>query len=149
MKEGGEVRLMGAYIVKCNGIVHGADGSIAELHCTADLETGNGNPADGRKVKGTIHWLSAPHAEDVTLHLYNNLITLENPADKPDDKEFTDFINPESLVVVQNAKAEPALADAKAGETFQFVRFGYFCADTKNPRTFNRAVGLKDSFPKG
>ena len=149
MKEGGEVRLMGAYIVKCNEIVHGADGSIAELHCTADLETGNGNPADGRKVKGTIHWLSAPHAADITLHLYNNLITLENPADKPDDKEYTDFINPESLVVVKNAKAEPVLADAKAGETFQFVRFGYFCADTKNPHTFNRTVGLKDSFPKG
>lgn len=148
MKPDGEVRLMGAYLVRCNEIVKNADGSIAELHCTADLETGNGNPADGRKVKGTIHWLSAGFAKDATLNLYNNLITLENPSDKPDDKEYTDFINPESRIVVTGAKVEPALADAKPGEKFQFVRFGYFCADTKQPNTFNRAVGLKDNFPK-
>ena len=148
MKEGGEVRLMGAYLVKCNEVVKHADGTLAELRCTADLETGNGNPADGRKVKGTIHWLSAPHAIDLTLHLYNNLMTLENPSDKPEDKEFSDFINPDSLVVETGAKGEPALADAKPGDKFQFVRFGYFCLDTKHPGTFNRAVGLKDSFPK-
>ena len=99
-------------------------------------------------VKGTLLWLSAPHAIDLTLHLYNNLMTLENPSDKPEDKEFSDFINPDSLVVETGAKGEPALADAKPGDKFQFVRFGYFCLDTKHPGTFNRAVGLKDSFPK-
>ncbi|MBQ7173121.1 MAG: glutamine--tRNA ligase/YqeY domain fusion protein [Clostridia bacterium] len=148
MKPDGEVRLMGAYIVKCERIEKNADGSIKEIHCTADLETGNGMPADGRKVKGTIHWLSADYAKDVTLHLYNNLTTLENPSDKPDDKDYTDFINPESLIVVKGAKIEPALADAAPGDKFQFVRFGYFCKDTKNENTFNRIVPLKDSFGK-
>ena len=148
MKPDGEVRLMGAYIVKCVSIEKNADGSIKELHCTADLETGNGMPADGRKVKGTIHWLSADYAKDATLHLYNNLTTLENPSDKPEDKDYTDFINPESLIVVKGAKIEPALADAKPGEQFQFVRFGYFCKDTKNEGVFNRIVPLKDSFGK-
>ena len=146
MRPEGEVRLMGAYIVRCNEVVKNADGSIAEIRCTADLETGNGMPADGRKIKGTIHWLSAEHCLDVTLHLYNNLTTLENPSAKPDDKDYTDFINPESLIVAEHAKAEPSLADAKAGEQFQFVRTGYFCKDTKYPNTFNRVVTLKDSF---
>ena len=146
MKPDGEVRLMGAYIVKCGEIIKNADGSVKEIHCTADLETGNGMPADGRKIKGTIHWLSAAHCEDVTLHLYNNLTTLENPSAKPDDKDYTDFINPESKIVVEHAKVEPALADAKVGEQFQFVRTGYFCKDTKYPNTFNRIVTLKDSF---
>ncbi len=148
MKPEGEVRLMGAYIVKCEEVIKDVNGEIVEIHCTADLETGNGNPADGRKIKGTIHWLSAKHALDTTLHIYNNLTTLENPADKPDNKDYTDFINPESLIVRENAKIEPALAQAKAGDKFQFVRNGYFCKDSKNPNTFNRIVGLKDSFPK-
>ena len=148
MRQDGEVRLMGAYIVKCESIEKNADGSIKAIHCTADLETGNGMPADGRKVKGTIHWLSADYAKDATLHLYNNLTTLENPSDKPDDKDYTDFINPESLIVVKGAKIEPSLADAAPGEQFQFVRFGYFCKDTKNEGVFNRIVPLKDSFGK-
>lgn len=148
MRQDGEVRLMGAYIVKCESIEKNADGSIKAIHCTADLETGNGMPQDGRKVKGTIHWLSADYAKDATLHLYNNLTTLENPSDKPDDKDYTDFINPESLIVVKGAKIEPALADAAPGEQFQFVRFGYFCKDTKNEGVFNRIVPLKDSFGK-
>ena len=148
LKPEGEVRLMGAYIVKCNEIVHNEDGSIKEILCTADLETGNGMPADGRKIKGTVHWLSKEYCEDTTLHLYNNLTTLENPSDKPDGKDYTDFINPESIIVVKGAKIEPSLADAKVGEQFQFVRVGYFCKDTKYENTFNRVVGLKDSFPK-
>ena len=148
MKPDAEVRLMGAYIVRCNEIVKNDDGSIKEIRCTADLETGNGMPADGRKIKGTIHWLSEKYAENATLHLYNNLTTLENPSDKPDDKDYTDFINPESIIVIENAKIEPALKDAKSGEQFQFVRTGYFCKDTKHENTFNRIVGLKDSFPK-
>ena len=139
---------MGAYIIRCNEIVKNEDGSVKEILCTADLETGNGMPCDGRKVKGTIHWLSAKFAKSATLHLYNNLTTLENPSDKPDGKDYTDFINPESLIVVKDAKIEPSLEDSVPGEQFQFVRFGYFCRDTKYENTFNRVVGLKDSFPK-
>lgn len=146
MKPDGEVRLMGAYIVKCNEIVKNADGSIAEIHCTADLETGNGMPADGRKIKGTIHWLSVDYAKDVTINLYNNLTTLENPSSKPDDKDYTDYINPESLIRVEHAKVEPLLEEAKVGEQFQFVRTGYFCKDSKQENTFHRIVTLKDSF---
>ena len=146
MKEGGEVRLMGSYIVRCDKIDKDPDGSVAQIHVSADLETGNGNPADGRKIKGTIHWLSASFAEDTTLHLYENLTTLENPSSKPDDKDYADYINPDSLTVVRHAKVEPGVTSAAKGEKFQFVRFGYFCKDTKNENTFNRIVGLKDSF---
>ena len=148
MKPDGEVRLMGAYIVKCNEIVKNEDGSIKEILCTADLETGNGNPVDGRKVKGTVHWLSAKYAEKTTLMLYDKLFTIENVNDIPEDKTYNDYLNPESLVKLENCFVEPALADAKDGEQFQFVRVGYFCKDTKYPNTFNRIVGLKDSFPK-
>ena len=148
LKPDGEVRLMGAYIIKCQEIVKNEDGSIKEILCTADLETGNGNPVDGRKIKGTIHWLSAKYAKDTTLHLYNNLITLENPSDKPDGATFMDYLNPDSRVIVEGAKIEAALADAKAGDKFQFVRDGYYCKDSKYENTFNRVVGLKDSFPK-
>ena len=146
MKPDGEVRLMGAYIVKCDEVIKNADGSVAEIHCTADLETGNGMPADGRKIKGTIHWLSVNYAKDVTLNLYNNLTTLENPSSKPDDKDYTDYINPESLIRVEHAKIEPSLGEAKVGEQFQFVRTGYFCKDSKYENTFHRIVTLKDSF---
>jgi glutaminyl-tRNA synthetase len=139
---------MGAYIVRCNEIVKNADGSVKEIHCTADLETRNGNPADGRKIKGTIHWLSAKHAIPTTLHLYDQLTTLENPSELPEGKTYTDFLNPESLTVVSSALLEGSLADAKAGDKFQFVRDGYYVKDTKYENTYNRVVGLKDSFPK-
>ena len=147
LKPEGEVRLMGAYIIKCGEIVKDADGNVIEIHATADLETRNGNPVDGRKIKGTIHWLSAKYAEETTLMLYDNLFTIENVNDIPEDKTYNDYLNPESLTVVANAKVEPALANAKDGEKFQFVRDGYYCKDTKHPNTFNRIVGLKDSFP--
>ncbi len=147
LKPDGEVRLMGAYIIKCGEIVKDADGSIVEIHATADLETGNGNPVDGRKIKGTIHWLSASFAKDTTLMIYNRLFTIENVNAIPEDKTYNDYLNPESLTVIKGAKIEPSLADAKPGEKFQFVRDGYFCKDTKNENTFNRIVGLKDSFP--
>ena len=148
MKPDGEVRLMGAYIVKCNEIVKNDDGSIKEIHCTADLETHNGMPVDGRKIKGTIHWLSAKYAEEATLMLYDNLFTIENTGDIPEDKTYNDYLNPNSLIKVEHCKIEPALLDAEAGEKFQFVRDGYYCKDTKYENTFNRVVGLKDSFPK-
>ena len=145
MKPDGEVRLMGGYIVKCVSIDKNEDGSIKEIHCTADLEAGNGNPLDGRKIKGTIHWLSAAHAEDTTLVMYSHLFTLENVSDIPEGKTYEDYIDPNSAEKVA-AKIEPALAGAEDGEKFQFVRMGYFAKDTKNPNTFNKIVALKDSF---
>ena len=148
LKPEGEVRLMGAYIVKCGEIIKNEDGSIREIHCTADLETRNGNPVDGRKIKGTIHWLSLPHAKDATLMLYDKLFTIENVNAIPEDKTYNDYLNPDSLKVIKNAKIEPSLADAEAGEKFQFVRNGYFCKDTKYENTFNRIVTLKDGSGK-
>ena len=145
MKPNGEVRLMGAYIVKCVSIEKNDDGSVKAIHCTADLEAKNGNPLDGRKIKGTIHWVSAEYALDTTLVMYSNLFTLENVADIPEGKTYADYIDPNSAVRVQ-AKVEPALGDAESGEHFQFVRTGYFVKDTKNPNTFNRIVNLKDGY---
>ena len=147
LKPDGEVRLMGAYIIKCGEIEKNEDGSIKVIHATADLETGNGNPIDGRKIKGTIHWLSAKYAENVTLMLYDKLFT-ESNMNEIDSSEYENYLNPESLVKIENAFVEPCLKDAKSGDKFQFVRLGYFCKDTKIDNAFNRIVGLKDSFPK-
>ena len=146
MKPGGEVRLMGSYIVKCENVLQNDDGSIREIHCKADLETRNNNPADGRKIKGTIHWLSAKYAEDITLKLYDRLFTIENVGDIPEDKTYNDYLNPDSLITIEHAKAEISVSDAKPSEKFQFVRMGYFCKDTKYENTFNRVVSLKESF---
>lgn len=148
MKPDGEVRLMGAYIVKCNEVVKNADGSIKELHCTADLETGASMPADGRKIKGTIHWLSAKFARDADIMLYDHLFTIENVADIPEDKTYNDYLNPDSLKKLVGCKVEEALEKSAPGDRFQFVRTGYFVKDTKYPNTFNRIVGLKDSYLK-
>ena len=148
MKPDGEVRLMGAYIVKCNEVVKDDNGEIVELRCTADIETGNGMPTDGRKVKGTIHWLSAPYAKDTTVMLYDFLFDIENTADIPEDKTYDDYLNTESVIKLDNCKIEASLDSAEAGERFQFVRTGYFVKDTKRENVFNRIVGLKDSFPK-
>ena len=148
MKPDGEVRLMGAYIVKCNEIVKDENGNVTEILCTADLETGNGMPTDGRKVKGTIHWLSKDNSKDATVMLYNFLFDIENTGDIPEDKTYDDYLNTESVVKVEGAKIEPSLAESNPSDKFQFVRCGYFVKDTKHPDTFNRIVGLKDSFPK-
>lgn len=148
LKPGGEVRLMGAYIVRCEEVVKNADGSIAEIHCTADLATGSGMPADGRKIKGTIHWLSAKFAKDADIMLYDRLFTIENVADIPDDKTYNDYLNPGSLKKMTGCKIEEDLGWAVPGQRFQFVRCGYFVKDTKYENTFNRIVGLKDSYPK-
>ena len=143
---GGEVRLMGAYIVKCESVEKNADGSIAAIHCTADLETGNGNPADGRKVKGTIHWVSAAHCVDAEVRLYDKLFTEANMNAIPDGSDYKDYLNPESVVVRKGCKLEESLKDAKPGEKFQFVRTGFFTPDSKNPGVYNRVVTLRDSF---
>ncbi len=148
LKPGGEVRLMGAYIIKCNDVVKDSAGNISEIHCTCDFDTGCGTPADGRKVKGTIHWLSAEYSEEATVRLYDHLFTIENVADIPEDKGFDDYLNPDSVTVVNGCRVEPSLRDSMPGDKFQFVRTGYFVKDTKYPNTFNRIVGLKDSYGK-
>ncbi len=148
LKPNGEVRLMGGYIVRCVSVDHNDDGSIAAVHCTADLEAGNGNPTDGRKIKGTIHWLSATNAARADIMLYDHLFTLENIDDMPEGKTYGDYLDPCSATKLEGCMVEPSLADAAPGERFQFVRNGYYVKDTKNPGTFNRIVGLKDSFPK-
>lgn len=147
LKPGGEVRLMGAYIIKCGDIVKDANGNIVEIHCTADLEVRNGNPTD-RKVKGTIHWLSAKYCDDVNVSLYDKLFTIPNLNDMPEGTEYNDFLNPNSVIKLTGCKVERSLTDATPGERFQFVRTGYFVKDTKYPNTFNRIVTLKDSFSK-
>lgn len=146
LKPDGEVRLMGAYIVKFKNAVKDENGNVLELHCEADLETKNGMPADGRKIKGTIHWLSAKDALDTDIMLYNKLFTLENVADIPEGKTYDDYINPDSVIKIEGAKIEASLKDAKPGEKFQFVRLGYFTPDSKHKGTFNRIVELKDSY---
>ena len=146
MKPDGEVRLMGAYIVKCNEIVKDECGNVLEIRCTADLETKNGMPIDGRKVKGTIHWLSADNCADATVMLYDFLFDIENTADIPEDKTYDDYLNTASVVKLEGCKIEPSLADSAPGDKFQFVRTGYFVKDTKRDGVFNRIVGLKDSF---
>ena len=148
LKPGGEVRLMGAYIVKCDEVVKDADGNVIELRCSADLETKNGMPVDGRKVKGTIHWVSAEHAIDADLMMYNRLFTIPDLSDLGEDKTYNDYLNPDSVKKLTGCKLEPSLADAKPGERFQFVRMGYYCKDTKYDNTFNSIVGLKDTWAK-
>ncbi len=147
LKPDGEVRLMGAYIIKCGNIVKDGDGNIVEIHCTADLAVGNGNPTD-RKIKGTIHWVSADYCEDVNVTLYDKLFTIPDLNNMPEGTEYNDYLNPDSVKKLTGCKAELALGDAAPGDRFQFVRMGYFVKDTKYPNTYNRIVTLKDSFAK-
>ena len=155
-----EVRLKGAYIVKCESVEKNPDGSIAAIHCTADLETGNGNPADGRKVKGaTLHWVDAATAIDAEVRVYSELFS--DPAPDGADKDFLACMNPDSLETLTGCKVEARMRDVaaeydkteKQGKTapsFQFMRLGYFCLDNKDCSAdhlvFNRSVTLKDSF---
>ena len=143
---GSEVRLMGAYIVRCTGVDKDAEGNVTAIHCTADLETGCGNPADGRKVKGTIHWVSAAHCIEAEIRLYDKLFTRENMNNLPEGTSYRDFLNQDSVTVCSGCKLEMALADAKPGDKFQFVRNGFFTPDSKHPGVFNRVVTLRDSF---
>ena len=147
LKPEGEVRLMGAYIIKYKDIVYNEDGSINKIICTADIESGNGNPVDGRKVKGTIHWLSEDNCTEKDVYIYNNLFTIENTNAIPEDKTFDDYLNPDSIEKKLGCKLEKCLDEAKAGDKFQFVRLGYFCKDSKYDNVFNRIVELKDSKP--
>lgn len=147
LKPGGEVRLMGAYIVKYEDCTIDEDGNVTEIRVSADLESGNGNPVDGRKIKGTIHWLSAEYAQKVDLMHYDRLFTIENVGDIPEGKTYDDYLNEDSAIKIEGALVEPsAMTDEET--RFQFVRSGYYVKDSKNPNTFNRIVGLKDSYPK-
>jgi glutaminyl-tRNA synthetase len=148
---GREVRLRYAYFIKCVDVVKDAQGNVIELHCTYDPATRGGDAPDGRKVKSTIHWVSAAHALEVEARLYDYLFTKPNPDEVEEDKNFTDYINPNSLEVLSSCRVEPSLADAKPGDKYQFERQGYFCVDpdSKDGRfVFNRTVSLKDTLAK-
>lgn len=150
---GREVRLRYGYWVTCTDVIKDGDGNIVELRCTYDPQTrGGDSPPDGRKVKGTIHWVSAAHALDAEVRLYDTLFAKEDPNDVPEGGDWLDNLNPDSLKVVQGAKVEPSLKSAGAGDTFQFERIGYFCVDLDTDKSsglvFNRTVTLKDSWGK-
>ncbi len=150
---GGEVRLRYGYFIKCEKVIKDASGRIAELHCTHDPETRGGNhPPDGRKVKGTIHWVSAGHMFRAEVRLYDPLFTAKDPADVPEGKDILVNLNPKSLEVVSPAFLEPSLKDAKPGERFQFERLGYFFVDPVDSGpgrpVFNRIVTLRDTWEK-
>ncbi|MEG0962615.1 MAG: glutamine--tRNA ligase/YqeY domain fusion protein [Lachnospiraceae bacterium] len=145
---GNEVRLMHAYFVKCESFVKDENGTILEIHCTYDPETKAGSGFTGRKVKGTIHWVPAPFAKQCQVRLYENLVDEEKGVYNKDDGSLN--VNPNSLSILENCYAEPALAKAKAYDSYQFVRQGFFCADAKDSKedalVFNRIVSLKSSF---
>lgn len=151
MTPGAEVRLKGAYIVRCDEAVKDADGNIVEIHCTYDPETRSGLPGANKKVKGTLHWVNAATAVDATARLYDRLFAVENPAAET-DKDFRELLNPDSLKVVEGIKVEPYLMEiAKPGVPLQFQRIGYFTLDTDSKPgapVFNRTIGLKDSWEK-
>ena len=145
---GNEVRLKGAYVVKCTGCVKDADGNVTEVLCEYDPASRGGDPADGRKVKSTIHWVEANEAVDAEVRLYSNLFT--DPDPDAADKDFLECLNPDSLEVLTGCKIERSLAAAKAPGSYQFMRLGYFCPDSKDSTpehpVFNRSVSLKDSY---
>ena len=149
---GREVRLRFAYFITCNEVIKNAAGEVTELHCTYDPETHGGSAPDGRKVKGTIHWVSASHAFEAQVRLYDRLFTVEDPNKEDDGKTYLDHLNAESQEVIADAKLEPGLAKAEPGERFQFERLGYFCADAGDSQAgkpvFNRTVTLRDAWAK-
>jgi glutaminyl-tRNA synthetase len=152
MTPGVEVRLRSAYIVKCVGVDKDAAGNVTAVHCTYDPATRGGDAPDGRKVKGTIHWVSAKYAFPAKVRLYDALFTVRNPEDVPEGEDYKKNINPASLEVVEKAMLEPSLAKAAPGARFQFERLGYFFADPQDSKpgapVFNRTVTLKDTWAK-
>ena len=151
LSPGREVRLRYGYLVTCTSVVKNEAGEVVEVHCTYDPATHGGNTPDGRKVKSTIHWVSARHAIEAELRLYENLFLTEDPNDSSRGQEWTENINPNSLEVLRGAKLEPSLKSAQAGDKFQFERMGYFCVDRDNTvekAVFNRTLGLRDTWAK-
>lgn len=151
LKPEGYVRLKGAYIIQANSHVKDESGNITEVHCTYFPDSKSGEDTSGIKAKGVIHWVSTEHALDVEVRQYDRLFSHESP-DSDKEKDFMDFLNPDSLEVISNCKAEPHLKNANAGDKFQFQRLGYFCVDskytTKEKLVFNRTVTLRDSWSK-
>jgi glutaminyl-tRNA synthetase len=150
---GREVRLRYAYFITCVEIVKDpATGDVCELRCTYDPATRGGDAPDGRKVQGTLHWVSGPHSVAAEVRLYDHLFTRENPSELEEGRHFTECINPKSLEVLSTCRMEPSLAAAAPGSRFQFERIGYFCADLKDGRpgqpVFNRSVTLRDTWAK-
>ncbi|MGQ0647229.1 MAG: glutamine--tRNA ligase/YqeY domain fusion protein [Gemmatimonadaceae bacterium] len=148
---GREVRLRYGYFITCHDVIRDASGTVVELHCTYDPATRGGNAPDGRKVQGTIHWVSARHALDAELRLYDKLFTIPDPDDVPEGEDFTSALNPNSLVTVRGAKIEPSVGQDPVGTRFQFERTGYFIGDSDSRPgglVFNRTVTLKDSWEK-
>ena len=146
---GREVRLMNAYLITATRVEKDEKGQVIAVHCTYDPETRGGSAPDGRKVKGTIHWVSAAHAAEAEIRLYGHLFEDEFPEDLPEGEVFTDHVNPNSLEVLSGCKLEPSLAHAGVGESFQFVRNGYFTLDKPSfedgKRVFNRTISLVDT----
>ena len=149
---GREVRLRYAYFITCNEIIKDEHGDVVELRCTYDPETKGGNAPDGRKVRGTIHWVSAEHALDAEVRVYDRLFNDPEPDSNQHDRDWKEFLNPESIEILDNAKLEPSLSKAKAGDQFQFERLGYFNVESKNSKAgkpvFNRTIPLRDSWSK-
>jgi glutaminyl-tRNA synthetase len=146
-----EVRLRYGYLVTCTSVVKDDAGAVVEVHCSYDPATHGGNTPDGRKVKSTIHWVSAAHAVDAEVRIYESLFTKEDPADVEEGKDVLDNLNPNSLEVIAQAKVEPSLANAVAGARYQFERLGYFCADLDSKAgkpVFNRTVALRDTWAR-
>ena len=151
LSPGREVRLRYGYFITCTNVVKDAQGEVVEVHCTYDPATRGGNAPDGRKVKSTIHWVSAAHAIPAEIRLYENLFLKENPSEVEDGKDWTDNLNPNSLEIVNEAKLEPSLANAQTGTPYQFERLGYFCVDPDSKPgalVFNRTIALKDMWAK-
>lgn len=151
LSPGNEVRLRYAYIIKCEEVIKDSEGNIIELRCTYDPETKSGHDTSGKKVKATIHWVSAEHAVNAEVRLYDRLFSYEDPAGAK-EKDFMEYLNPSSLEILNDCKLEPYLKDAKKGDKFQFERLGYFCVDTKyttdEKLVFNRTVTLRDTWAK-
>jgi len=148
---GREVRLRGGYFIKCTHVVTDPRGAITEVHCTYDPETRSGNAPDGRKVKATIHWVSADHAIDAEVRIYENLFLKEDPNAVEEGQDFLSNLNPDSLEILTDGKLEPSLASANTGDRYQFERLGYFCVDpdtTTERLVFNRTVALRDTWAK-
>jgi glutaminyl-tRNA synthetase len=149
---GREVRLLGAYYITCQEVVKDGEGNVVELRCTYDPESRGGSTPDGRKVRGTIHWVSAAHAIPAEVRLYDNLFVKEFPDDVEEGQDFIDNLNPNSLEILENCQLEPSLAEATLADRYQFMRQGYFCLDSVDSKpdhlVFNRTVSLRDTWAK-
>jgi glutaminyl-tRNA synthetase len=151
LRPGGEVRLRNAFIIKCVDVIKSEDGKVTEIHCEYDPDSRSGLPGASRKVKGTIHWVSVRHGINAEIRLYDRLFNVANPlADK--ERDYLEFLNPDSLQTISTAVVEPAAGDGKSGDFFQFERVGYFSIDQDSDDSeqpiFNRTVSLRDSWAK-